>query len=92
MLRWCVLAPLLTLSVSQSSPSIVSNGSSNGNLGAKHSCKQETSDSHTKGKLQAVKESPLYSKLHLALLESLVENVYPSTNRVNNVKVCVRKL
>lgn len=33
------------------------------------------------------KESPLYSELHLALLESLVENVYPTINRTNNVKV-----
>lgn len=86
-LRWCVLAPLLTLSNSHSSSSHVSNGSSNCISGGKNNCIKEVDVDKQNGESHSDKESPLYSQLHLALLESLVENVYPSTNRVNNVKV-----
>ncbi|XP_034235672.1 uncharacterized protein C7orf26 homolog isoform X2 [Thrips palmi] len=87
--RWCVLSPLLTTSNSIKASGDLSNGSSNGISNGKMNIKKEKGggdmNSH-KRDLGVGKEPPLYSQLHLALLESLVENVYPSVNRPNNVK------
>lgn len=88
--RWCVLSPLLTSSNSSKTSSELSNGSSNGITNSKIGIKKDKGiggeiDLHN-GDISVGKESPLYSQLHLALLESLVENVYPSVNRPNNVK------
>lgn len=82
--KWCVLSPLLTLSVPCKKSRDVSNGSSNGIASTKLSIKTEGMDNRNGD--DSGKESPLYSQLHLALLESLVENVYPTVNRVNSVK------
>lgn len=83
------MSPLLTSSNSTKTSSELSNGTSNGISNGKISIKKEKGgDIDSKnGNFNTGKESPLYSQLHLALLESLVENVYPSVNRPNNVKV-----
>ncbi|KAK3914805.1 hypothetical protein KUF71_024300 [Frankliniella fusca] len=81
--KWCVLSPLLTLSVSNKKSRDITNGSSNGITSTKN---VKTEGMNNQDGECSGKESPLYSQLHLALLESLVENVYSSANRVNSVR------
>lgn len=83
--KWCVLSPLLTSEYLKNSCE-VSNGSSNSSATSKPGSKKEGDNSSSQNVDFPMKECPLYSQLHLALLESLVENVYPSVNRANNVK------
>lgn len=85
--KWCVLSPLLATSKSRKARGGTANGSSNGSSDGKVNVKKESSDNGLHNGDQTIpKECPLYSRLHLALLESLVENVYPSVHRTNSVK------